>query len=102
MNCFIRIPDKFDIDAAQHKYPIEYANSMNSVLVQELLRFNGLIQVIKESLKHLQLALKGQEIMSTQLEQVFFVLIYLIICRYLTPCCLEKFQKHGEHFPILH
>ncbi len=44
---------------------------MNTVLVQELTRFNRLIQVIKESLKKMLLALKGQELMSSELEKVF-------------------------------
>jgi dynein heavy chain, axonemal len=42
-----RIPNLFDIEAVQMKYPQEYYESMNTVLVQELSRFNALIAVVR-------------------------------------------------------
>ena len=44
---------------------------MNIVLVQEITRFNILINVIKESLVDLQKAISGKLIMSNSLEDVF-------------------------------
>ena len=44
---------------------------MNIVLVQELIRFNGLISVIKESIVNLKKAINGVLVMSSSLEDVF-------------------------------
>lgn len=41
------VPLPFDVAAAEAKYPISYEQSMNTVLTQELDRFNGLIKVIR-------------------------------------------------------
>jgi dynein heavy chain len=42
------------------RYPVDYYESMNSVLVQELVRFNRLLVTVHSSLTSLQAALKGQ------------------------------------------
>ncbi|KAK9829119.1 hypothetical protein WJX72_004004 [[Myrmecia] bisecta] len=65
-----RVPPVFDIEAARYKYPVDYNESMNTVLCQELVRFNRLVEVVHSSLKSLQKALKGQVVMSADLEQV--------------------------------
>ena len=44
---------------------------MNTVLVQELTRFNDLLNVVLSSLKKILLALKGEELLSQQLESVY-------------------------------
>lgn len=43
-----------------HRYPVDYYESMNTVLCQELVRFNRLIATIHTSLTQLQKALKGE------------------------------------------
>lgn len=65
-----RLPNLFDIDYAQTKYPVKRENSMNTVLVQELSRFNRLLDVITKSLKNIRLALTGDILLSEQLEDV--------------------------------
>lgn len=46
-------------------------SSMNSVLVQELERFNVLVQLIASSLTSLLKTLNGEELASTATEQLF-------------------------------
>jgi dynein heavy chain len=40
-----RLPPAFDLGLARFKYPVRYEESMNSVLVQEMVRFNKLTDV---------------------------------------------------------
>jgi len=62
------LPGLFDVPAAIAKFPIDYNQSMNTVLTQELDRFNGLIKVIVASLKDLKKAIKGEVLLSEELE----------------------------------
>ncbi|KMQ95743.1 dynein heavy chain axonemal [Lasius niger] len=62
---------QFDIEAASNKYPVLYMNSMNTVLRQELVKFNELTDVIKETLSNVRKAIRGQVLMSPELEEVY-------------------------------
>eukprot|EP00928_Gymnodinium_smaydae_P010063 TRINITY_DN1377_c0_g1_i3.p1 TRINITY_DN1377_c0_g1~~TRINITY_DN1377_c0_g1_i3.p1 ORF type:complete len:615 (-),score=91.34 TRINITY_DN1377_c0_g1_i3:134-1978(-) len=67
-----RLPKHWNIDKVQQKYPIKYEESMNTVLAQELTRFNALIKTIRGSLEDIKKAVKGLLLMSAALEECFF------------------------------
>ena len=54
-----RLPAQFDIEKALIDFPVRYEESMNTVLTQELLRFNRLTATMKRSLDDLRRAIKG-------------------------------------------
>jgi len=62
------IPPIFDLEIANFKYPVAYYESMNSVLCQELVRFNSLLVVIHASIGNFVLALKGLIVMTGDLD----------------------------------
>ena len=70
-NIIGRIPPTYDLEAAQIKFPTKRDESMNTVLVQELSRFNILNDLIRESLVNVRKALKGEVLMSPAVENLF-------------------------------
>jgi len=49
------------------KYPVRYDESMNTVLRQELIRYNRLTSVVRKSISDIRKAIKGLVVMSTDL-----------------------------------
>lgn len=74
-----RMPKVFDL---RHSHPDtfkklgEAMNSLGVFLSQELIRFNGLIEVMHQTLKQLQRAIKGEVVMSSDLEVMFNCFVY--------------------------
>ncbi len=65
-----KLPDVFNVYDVRARYPTKYSESMNTVIVQEVLRYNKLIAVVSQSLRDLLKAIKGEVVMSKALEKV--------------------------------
>ena len=64
------IREPFKVKEVEKKYPFKYEESMNSVLLQELARFNTLIDVIKATLNTLIKTLEGKLVMTAEYEKM--------------------------------
>lgn len=63
-----QMPQLYDIEEAQKQYPVVYMESMNTVLIQELERYNTLLREIRQSLDLLESAVQGLVVMTPDLE----------------------------------
>ena len=58
------------MDDVALKFPISYENSMNTILQQELMRFNALLVMAKQSLSTVKRAVNGLVVMTQELERL--------------------------------
>merc|ERR1719506_13773 len=66
-----RLPkDPYDLEAVLRKFPPKYDDSLNVVLLQELMRFNKLFIKVASTIRDLQKAVDGLVVFSEELEDV--------------------------------
>jgi len=65
-----KLPQPFDYEMVSKKYPTNYNESMNTVITQEVTRYNKLLKEVTSSLQNILKALKGQVVMSGALESL--------------------------------
>ncbi len=63
-------PPVWDIEEIGKKYPTDYNESMNTVLIQELIRYNKLLGIMSLNLIIVKKALKGLIVMSEDMEKL--------------------------------
>ena len=63
-----KIPKAYDEEAVKKKHPTDYYNSMNTVLQQELSRYNKLTAIVRSSLQRAKQAIKGEVPLTPELE----------------------------------
>jgi dynein heavy chain len=61
-------PEVFSLEKVAKMYPTAYEESMNTVLFQECVRYNNLLEDMKVMLISVQRALIGEVVMSEELE----------------------------------
>lgn len=59
-----RTPQPWIVEDVYKMYPTLYEESMNTVLIQEIIRYNKLLEVMLDSIKNAKKALKGLIVMS--------------------------------------
>lgn len=61
--------EPFKIKDVERNYPFAYEESMNSVLLQELARYNALIETIRDSLNTLLKTLEGKLVSNAETDE---------------------------------
>jgi len=85
-----------DLEVVRSKYPMDRENSMNSVLVQELQRFNTLVTLITTSLSSLLQTVRGERLASPSTEELFrSVLLGEVPARWLRDSYPSQKTLHG-------
>ena len=106
-----RMPPEFDIEKALILFPVRYDESMNTVLTQELIRFNRLIEVVASSLKEIQKAIKGLVVLSAELEAMGNSMVIgkvggsLVVTHLNTPYIIPYrflILIHTQRYPLTH
>jgi len=69
------LPGLYDVKAAEKEYPVSYEQSMNTVLTQELERFNILLKTITVTLKDMKRAISGEILMSEEMEEAMIFML---------------------------
>ena len=65
-----QIPNEFDLLDVHKKFPVSYDESMNAVLHQELIRFNNLLIVIKNTIEQVIQGIEGNIVLNNEIEEL--------------------------------
>lgn len=65
-----KVGKPFNLEAVKEKYSTDYNESMNTVLTQEVIKYNVLIKLMNSSLVLLEKALEGKIVMSEDIEKM--------------------------------
>ena len=65
-----RIPREIPLEPVKRKYPVDYYEAMNTVLSQEITRYNNVLVKINANVLVLRRAVKGLVVMSGPLEEI--------------------------------
>jgi len=65
-----KAPELFNLEQVSDAYPTLYTESMNTVLQQECIRYNKVIGKVLSTLKDIRKALKGEVVMTAELEEM--------------------------------
>jgi len=71
-----KLPGRYDMEEATIRYPVKFEESMNTVLTMELFKFNRLLNTIEQSLKQIGRAVKGEILMTEELDDVGKALVF--------------------------
>merc|ERR1711998_266693 len=63
-----RVPGPYDLEPIQKAYPVSYEQSMNTVLQQEIVRYNKLLAEMQTSNRSIRKALVGEMVMTDELD----------------------------------
>lgn len=66
----LKLPAPYDLEEIGRQYPIIYEQSMNTVLQQELIRYNRMLTTVVISLETLEKAIDGLVTMSNEIDEV--------------------------------
>jgi dynein heavy chain len=96
-----RLPTRFDLAHVYNKYPSKYEDSMNTVLAQECVRFNRLVDRIRESLEQLLRSLKGEIVTSVAMDELGQDMFNGTLPRLWRKVCYPTLKPLGSFFPDL-
>lgn len=65
-----KVAPVFDRDQIFKDFPTDYNESMNTVLLQEIIKYNVVLSTMKKSIKTLKKALLGKIVMSEDMEKM--------------------------------
>jgi dynein heavy chain, axonemal len=65
-----KIPKEIDLEKTKTLHELKYEDSMNTVLHQEIHKYNIFINIVQKSLDRLMLAIQGKESMDDELDHI--------------------------------